>query len=163
MTSGQVDLAKLNLAQPEPDMEFVTNGTCLRISGLGWIFQELTWKWPFLWKLPYSGWFFLKVWVVMLTTCKLADTNLEGSALTLAKFLNSSSIGVTLSPGSVWAWCLVNNQTVGDHDSYDDENQGQHDEQWQTCIRFCMCWCKLRAGTSVFPERTAWENIALNI
>ena len=62
----------------------------------------------------------------MLTTCKLADTNLEGSALTLAKFLNSSSIGVTLSPGSV-------------------------------CIRFWMCWWRLRAGTSVLPDRTAWN------
>ena len=51
---------------------------------------------------------------------------LAGSALTLARFLNSSSIGVTLSPGSV-------------------------------CIRFWMCWCRFRAGTSVLPERTAWK------
>ena len=35
VTSGQVDLAKLNLAQPEPHMEFVTNGTCVKISRLG--------------------------------------------------------------------------------------------------------------------------------
>ena len=51
---------------------------------------------------------------------------LAGSAFTLARFLNSSSMGVTLSPGSV-------------------------------CIRFWMCWWRLRAGTSVFPDNTACQ------
>ena len=40
MTSGQVDLAKLNLAQPEPDMKFVTNGTCEKFLGSGKFFKN---------------------------------------------------------------------------------------------------------------------------
>lgn len=61
-----------------------------------------------------------------LLTCRLAETNLAGSAFTFARFLNSNSMGVTLSPGSV-------------------------------CIRFWMCWWRFRAGTSVLPDRTAWN------